>query len=97
MPSLSAPAWQYAAVLLGVMSVFLFVLMGTDKSRARRGAHRISERTLFVFALLGGAAGGTLGMFVFRHKTRHWYFRCLFPLLAAMQLAGCVYLLVINR
>ena len=87
MPALSAPAWQYAAVFLGVMSVFLFILMGADKRRARRGAYRISEKTLFAFALLGGALGGTLGMYVFRHKTKHWYFRVLFPLLAAAQLA----------
>ena len=45
------------------------------------------EKTLFLFALLGGAPGGTAGMFLFRHKTRHWTFRLGFPLLAAAQLA----------
>ena len=58
-----------------------------------RGGWRISERTLFVFALLGGAVGGTIGMFVFHHKTRHLAFRLCFPLLAAAQLALCGYLL----
>ncbi len=87
MPTLSAPLWQYGLVLLAVMSAFLFVLMGLDKTKARRGRWRISEKTLFVFALLGGALGGTAGMLLFRHKTRHWTFRLLFPLLAAAQLA----------
>ena len=64
-----------------------FCLMGVDKSLARQKARRISERGLFLPALLGGAAGGTLGMFLFRHKTRHWYFRYGFPVLAAVQLA----------
>lgn len=89
--SLPAPAWQCLLALLGVTSVFLFVLMGADKGRAKRGARRVSEKTLFVFAALGGALGGTLGMFAFRHKTKHWYFRLFFPLLAAAQLALTVY------
>ena len=93
MPTLSAPLWQYLAVFLAVMSAFLFCMMGLDKNRARRGEWRISERTLFVFALLGGAVGGTIGMFAFHHKTRHRAFRLCFPLLAAAQLALCGYLL----
>ena len=92
MPTLSAPLWQYLLLLLAVMSVFLFVMMALDKFKARRGAWRISEKALFVFALLGGAIGGTAGMFLFRHKTKHWYFRHGFPLLAAAQLALLVWL-----
>ena len=87
MPQLSAPASSYLLVLLAVMSVFLFAMMGIDKGKARRGRWRIPEKTLFVFALLGGAVGGTAGMFLFRHKTKHLSFRLLFPLLAAAQLA----------
>ncbi len=87
MPQLSAPAVSYLLVLMAVMSVFLFAMMGLDKGKARRGKWRVSEKTLFVFALLGVALGGTAGMFLFRHKTRHWYFRLGFPLLAAAQLA----------
>ena len=29
---------------------------------------------LLGFSFFGGAVGGVLGMLVFRHKTRHWYF-----------------------
>ena len=92
MPELTLPLWQLAAILFAVMSVFLFVLMGLDKSKARRGTWRVPEKTLFLFALFGGAIGGTAGMFLFRHKTRHWYFRLGFPLLAAAQLALVVWL-----
>lgn len=92
MTTLSAPVWEYWAVFLLVMSAFLFALMGVDKFKAKTGRWRISEKTLFVFALLGGAVGGTAGMFLFHHKTKHWYFRILFPLLAAAQLALCLYL-----
>ena len=73
-------------LILTVMSAVLFLTMGADKSRAKSHCRRIPEARLFLLALLGGAVGGTLGMWVFRHKTRHWYFAVFFPLLAAIQL-----------
>lgn len=73
-------------LLIALMSLALFAAMGIDKRRSRRGARRIPEKRLFLLALLGGAPGGTAGMLLFRHKTRHWYFRFGFPLLAAAQL-----------
>ena len=73
-------------LILTVMSAVLFLTMGADKSRAKSHCRRIPEARLFLLALLGGAVGGTLGMWVFRHKTRDWYFAVFFPLLAAIQL-----------
>ena len=70
-----------------VMSVIGFALMGIDKSRAINRKWRIKEATLFLIAFLGGGIGSTLGMFFFRHKTKHWYFRLFFPLFAAAQTA----------
>ncbi len=61
--------------------------MGVDKYRAIRQRWRIPEATLFILALVGGACGGTVGMYSFRHKTKHWYFAVFFPLLALAQLA----------
>ena len=92
MTELPISLWQGLLILLAVMSVVLFVLMGLDKGKAKSGARRVPEKTLFLFALLGGAIGGTAGMFFFRHKTKHWYFRLGFPLLAAAQLALCAWL-----
>lgn len=80
--------WQALGLYLLAVNLAAFALMGMDKRRARRGAWRISERALFLPALLGGALGGVLGMRTFHHKTRHWYFRWGFPLLLALQLAG---------
>lgn len=61
--------------------------MGVDKYRAIRRRWRIPEATLFILALVGGACGGTVWMYSFRHKTKHWYFAVFFPLLALAQLA----------
>ena len=75
-------------VILYLMAVNLaaFFLMGVDKRRAVGKTWRISEKTLFLPAVLGGALGGLLGMRFFHHKTRHWYFRWGFPLLLVVQL-----------
>ena len=62
------------------MNILGFLLMGIDKIKARRHAWRIPEINLFLCAVAGGAVGCTLGMFMFRHKTKHWYFRSGFPL-----------------
>ena len=62
-----------------------FAMMGIDKNRAKRGAWRIPEKTLFACALMGGSLGTTLGMSTFRHKTRHWYFKYGMPLILVVQ------------
>lgn len=63
-----------------------FVLMGLDKRRARYRQWRIPEKLLFLSALLGGSAGVWAGMYVFRHKTRHWYFVVGMPVILLAQL-----------
>ena len=69
------------------MSVLGFTVMGIDKSKAKKGQWRIKEAVLFAFAILGGAVGSMLGMYIFRHKTKHWYFAVFFPFLALVDIA----------
>ena len=73
--------------ILFVMNLLAFALMGIDKAKAKAGAWRIPEKTLFLVTALFGGLGGTLGMNVFRHKTKHWYFKFGFPALLVIQLA----------
>lgn len=84
--------WQLLGLGLIAANLTAFLLMGLDKGRARRGAWRISEKALFLPAVLGGALGGVLGMRLFHHKTRHWYFRYGFPLLLLAQMAALAWL-----
>lgn len=72
------------------MSILLFVLMGVDKFNAKMGNRRVPEKVLFGIAILGGGIGGTMGMYSFRHKTRHWYFAVFFPVLAVLDLVAVV-------
>lgn len=79
-------------VWLVVLNGLGFVLMALDKSKARRGLWRIPEATLFAVALLGGSLGSWAGMYAFHHKTKHWYFVVVMPLILALQIAGIVWL-----
>ena len=63
-----------------------FVLMLQDKSNARNHRRRIPERTLIGSALLGGSVGALLGMYTFRHKTRHLKFTIGVPAILIAQL-----------
>ena len=73
-------------VILIVMNGLAFLLMGIDKARAKAGAWRVPEKTLFLVTALFGGLGGTLGMSFFRHKTKHWYFKLGFPALLVVQI-----------
>ena len=65
--------------------------MFLDKQKAKRGKWRISEKTLFLFAIIGGSLGSTLGMHLFRHKTKHWYFKLGMPLILIIQIILIIY------
>jgi uncharacterized membrane protein YsdA (DUF1294 family) len=55
--------WVALASLLG------FAAMGVDKLLAVGRRSRVSERTLWLIALLGGLLGIVAGAVVFHHKT----------------------------
>ncbi len=82
-------------VVFAVMSVVGFLSMYVDKTRARRHRRRTPEWVLFLIAILFGGVGSTAGMYVFRHKTRHAYFKIFMPLLAIINIVAlallCVY------
>ena len=84
--------WQVLFYYLIAVNVLAFVLMGLDKRRARRDQWRISEKTLFLPAVLGGSLGAIAGMRLFHHKTKHWYFRYGLPALLAVQILLGVFL-----
>lgn len=80
---------RFVAIYIIIINMIAFILMGMDKKKAREHAWRISEKTLFFFAILGGSLGAWIGMYVFHHKTRHWYFVIGMPAILLMQ--GIVY------
>ncbi|MFV0344436.1 MAG: DUF1294 domain-containing protein [Anaerocolumna sp.] len=63
-----------------------FLAMGTDKKRAIKKTWRISEKQLFMYAMLGGSIGSIAGMKVFHHKTKHKRFQYGMPLILGIQI-----------
>ena len=85
---------EYLAYYLAAVNILLCALMGTDTLLAKMQKRRIPEKTLFAFAILGGALGGTVGMYSFHHKTLHKSFAIGFPLLTIVQIAAVAYLII---
>ena len=59
---------------LVMMNAVGLAVMGLDKKKAIRNEWRIPEKTLFLVSIIGGSIGTLAGMYLFRHKTKHWYF-----------------------
>ena len=82
---------KYILIYLGVINLIGFFAMFLDKQKAKRGKWRIPEKTLFLMAIIGGSLGTTLGMHVFRHKTKHWYFKFGMPMILIVQIILILY------
>lgn len=76
-----------------LINAVAFLLMLVDKQKARKNLWRIPERTLFLSALLGGSIGALLGMYTFRHKTKHFTFTLGMPAILIGQIVLAAYLL----
>lgn len=85
---------KYFLLYLLLINAAAFVLMLVDKVKAKKNRWRISERTLILSAALGGSAGALLGMYTFRHKTRHIKFTLGVPAILIAQLALAAWLIL---
>lgn len=81
--------WQIVlTVYLTGVNAAAFAAFGIDKKRAVKKRWRIRERTLLIFAALGGSPGALLGMYGFRHKTRHMKFVLGIPAIMLIQVCA---------
>lgn len=76
-----------------LINVVGFIIFAIDKRRANRHKQRISERTLWLIAFIGGAMGSYLAMHVIRHKNKKPIFVIGFALLIVINVLLFVYLL----
>ena len=79
-----------------LVNLAAFILYGMDKSYAKKGARRIPEKTLLLWAFLGGSIGAFLGMKVFHHKTLKPKFAVTVPLLMVLEIVICGFCLYQN-
>ncbi len=83
-------------VYIIVINLTGFLIMGIDKSRAKRNRWRVQEKTLFLIAFLFGSIGILTGMYVFHHKTRHLSFRLGIPAILVLQIALACFLCALH-
>ena len=73
-------------IYLVIVNLTAFIAMGWDKRKAKKGAWRTPEKTLFLLAVLGGSPGAIAGMYTFRHKTKHIKFVIGMPTILLVQI-----------
>ena len=71
------------------------LLMLVDKWKAKKNRWRVRESTLLLVAALGGSVGCLIGMYLFRHKTRHLKFPLGIPLILAAQCFAAVLIMAL--
>ncbi|QED48880.1 DUF1294 domain-containing protein [Cytobacillus dafuensis] len=76
-----------------IMNLVGLYIMKVDKKKAKLNQYRISEGTLWLVAFLFGAVGMTLGMKLFRHKTKHFQFKYGLPFLSIVEIGLFLYLI----
>lgn len=74
-------------IYLITVNLIAFFMYGADKAKAKKNKWRIAEKTLIGIAVIGGSVGAIAGMKVFRHKTKHWYFKYGLPAILLVQIA----------
>ena len=83
-----------AGIYLILINICGLAAMGIDKSKARRSAWRIPEKTLFLISIIGGSLGTLMGMYIFRHKTKHWYFVVFMPVILLLHIVILAYIIM---
>ena len=71
--------------IVGLLSMYL------DKYFAKNNMYRISEKNLFFIAIIGGSIGSIIGMYQFRHKTKHRQFSTGLPFIIFIQIMILIY------
>lgn len=79
-----------------IINLFGFFIMWIDKQKAKKGAWRIPEKTLFIITALGGGVGTIAGMYTFRHKTQKIAFVIGFPFITVLEIITIIYFLFIK-
>lgn len=88
---------QNIIIYLIVINIIGFLIMFIDKQKAKKGAWRIPEKTIFIITALGGGIGTIAGMYLFRHKTQKLNFIIGLPLITILEIILAIYYLFFNK
>lgn len=85
--------YVYFALYILVINSIGFFVMYLDKQKAKKNKWRISEKALFVIAIMLGGIGIYIGIYKFRHKTLHLRFTIGIPICIILNIFS-VYLIL---
>lgn len=69
------PVFLYIYIIVWIfISLITYVAYLIDKERAKTNQWRIKEKHLLFLSVFLGSIGGLMGLYIVRHKTKHWYF-----------------------
>ncbi len=74
-------------------NLFVFLLYGLDKWKAKNNQWRIPEKVLLTASFFLGGVGAVWGMLVFHHKVSKWSFRLGVPIGLILSVAELIALL----
>ena len=77
-------------VYLFIISIVTVILTVYDKIAAKKRAFRISEATLILCGVFGGAVAELITMLIIRHKTRHIKFMLGLPAIILVQITAFI-------
>ena len=86
--------YPYIFYYLAAINLISLILMIYDKIVSKTGnvKLRIPEKTLLLLAVLGGALGVFIGIYLFRHKSRHTNFKIITPLFLILWIIFSLYI-----
>ena len=76
----------YFLIYILLINLLGFILMKVDKYYAINQKYRISEKTFFIISAMLGSLGVYIGMYTFRHKTKHINFTVMVPVLFILNI-----------
>ncbi|MCM1544321.1 MAG: DUF1294 domain-containing protein [Ruminococcus sp.] len=82
------------AVYLAVISFIAAIATITDKRKAIKNRRRISEKSLIIIGILGGALFEYITMKIIRHKTLHKKFMIGLPAIMIVQAAAAIFIFI---
>lgn len=88
--------YLYFSIYIVLINIIGFLVIYIDKNKAKKGSYRISEKTIFIIAVVLGAIGIYIGMYKFRHKTKHTSFTVGIPVCIVINIFTVYYILSKN-
>ena len=88
--------YVYFAIYFLIINIIGFVMMYSDKQKAKKDQYRTREKSFFIVSLLLGGIGTYIGMYKFRHKTRHKLFTIGIPVMIVINIVSIYYILSQN-